>query len=150
MEKWLLVALNAKYSHTSLSVRSIVSYVKNKGYNNIDFFEGTINDEYFYLLKNILKDNPQVIGFSTYIWNIELVKKLTFDIKKINENIKIFLGGPEVSYNKNVFLEIPHIDFIIRGEGEIPVLKLLEGKDNIAGVSKSDSEYSFSEMFEFA
>ncbi|MBR4892767.1 MAG: DUF4080 domain-containing protein [Clostridia bacterium] len=150
MEKWLLVALNAKYSHTSLSVRSIVSYVKNKGYNNIDFFEGTINDEYFYLLKNILKDNPQVIGFSTYIWNVELVKKLTFDIKKINENIKIFLGGPEVSYNKNVFLEIPHIDFIIRGEGEIPVLKLLEGKDNIDGVSKSDSEYSFSEMEDMA
>ena len=47
MKKWLLVAFNAKYSHTSLSIRSICSYVLKNGYNNISFFEGTINDEYF-------------------------------------------------------------------------------------------------------
>ena len=146
MEKWLLVALNAKYSHTSLSVRSIYSYVKSKGFNNLSFFEATINDEYFYLLSNILKDNPDVIGFSSYIWNIELVKKLASDIKEINPEIKVFLGGPEVSYNKNLFKEIDCIDFVIRGEGEIPVLKLLKGEDEIPGVCKNDEEYSFGEV----
>ena len=65
MEKWLLVALNAKYSHTSLSVRSICSYAHEKGFSNISFFEGTINDEYYFLLKNILKEKPDVIGFSS-------------------------------------------------------------------------------------
>ncbi len=148
MKKWLLVALNAKYSHTSLSVRSICSYVLKNGYNNISFFEGTINDEYFCLLNSILEKNPDVIGFSCYIWNIELVKKLVSDIKEISPHITVFLGGPEVSYNKSLFKEIPQIDFVIRGEGEIPILKLLKGKDNILGVCKSDNEYHFAEMEE--
>ena len=148
MKKWLLVALNAKYSHTSLSVRSICSYVLKNGYNNISFFEGTINDEYFCLLNSILEKNPDVIGFSCYIWNIELVKKLVSDIKEISPHITVFLGGPEVSYNKSLFKEIPQIDFVIRGEGEIPILKLLKGEDNILGVCKSDNEYHFAEMEE--
>lgn len=148
MKKWLLVALNAKYSHTSLSVRSICSYVLKNGYNNISFFEGTINDEYFCLLNSILEKNPDVIGFSCYIWNIELVKKLVLDIKEISPHITVFLGGPEVSYNKSLFKEIPQIDFVIRGEGEIPILKLLKGEDNILGICKSDNEYHFAEMEE--
>ena len=148
MKKWLLVALNAKYSHTSLSVRSICSYVLKNGYNNISFFEGTINDEYFCLLNSILEKNPDIIGFSCYIWNIELVKKLVSDIKEISPHITVFLGGPEVSYNKSLFKEIPQIDFVIRGEGEIPILKLLKGEDNILGVCKSDNEYHFAEMEE--
>ena len=148
MKKWLLVALNAKYSHTSLSVRSICSYVLKNGYNNISFFEGTINDEYFCLLNSILEKNPDVIGFSCYIWNIELVKKLVSDIKEISPHITVFLGGPEVSYNKSLFKEIPQIDFVIRGEGEIPILKLLKGEDNVLGVCKSDNEYHFAEMEE--
>ena len=148
MKKWLLVALNAKYSHTSLSVRSICSYVLKNGYNNISFFEGTINDEYFCLLNSILEKNPDVIGFSCYIWNIELVKKLVSDLKETSPHITVFLGGPEVSYNKSLFKEIPQIDFVIRGEGEIPILKLLKGEDNILGVCKSDNEYHFAEMEE--
>lgn len=146
MEKWLLVALNAKYSHTSLSVRSICYYAHKKGFSNISFFEGTINDEYYFLLKNILKEKPNVIGFSSYIWNIELIKKLVSDIKSVDSSVKIFLGGPEVSYDKEVFSKIPQIDFLIRGEGEIPVVKLLSGETEIDGVARSDSDYTFAEM----
>ncbi len=145
MENWLLVALNAKYSHTSLSVRSISAYVIKYGYN-LSFAELTINDGYFSILENIMSKTPDVIGFSVYIWNVELVKKLVADIKSINPKIKIFLGGPEVSYNKNIFKEMPYIDFVIRGEGEIPVLKLLGGKKNIPGVCFNDREYTFSEI----
>ena len=146
MKKWLLVALNAKYSHTSLSVRSISAYVKKHGFSNLSFIELTINDGYFSILEKIINEAPDYVGFSTYIWNIELVKRLISDIKSINPKIKIFSGGPEVSYNKNVFKEIPQLDFIIRGEGEIPVLKLLKGEERIQGVCYSDNEYNFSEI----
>ncbi|MBE7019975.1 MAG: DUF4080 domain-containing protein [Ruminococcaceae bacterium] len=145
MKNWLLVALNAKYSHTSLSVRSICAYVKKYGFN-LSFAELTVNDGYFSILENIMKKSPEVIGFSVYIWNVELIKRLVFDIKSIAPKTKIFLGGPEVSYNKNLFKEIPLIDFVIRGEGEIPVLKLLRGEKNIPGVCFSDSDFTFSEI----
>ncbi len=145
MENWLLVALNAKYSHTSLSVRSISAYAKKYGFN-LSFAEFTINDGYFSILEKIMSKSPAVIGFSVYIWNVELVKRLVADIKSINSEIKIFLGGPEVSYNKNLFKEIPLIDFVIRGEGEIPVLKLLKGEKDIPGVCFGDGDYTFSEI----
>ena len=146
MKKWLLVALNAKYSHTSLSVRSISAYVKKHGFSNLSFIELTINDGYFSILEKIINEAPDYVGFSVYIWNIELVKRLISDIKSINPKIKIFSGGPEVSYNKNVFKEIPQLDFIIRGEGEIPVLKLLKGEENIPGVCYGDDDYTFAEI----
>ncbi len=145
MGKWLLTALNAKYSHTSLSVRSICSYVNKHGFN-LSFIELTVNDGYFSILEKIMSEAPDVLGFSVYIWNVELVKRLVADIKSINPDIKIFLGGPEASYNKNIFEKIPQIDFVIRGEGEIPVLKLLKGEKNIPGVCFCNEDYTFSEI----
>lgn len=145
MDKWLLVAINAKYSHTSLSVRSICTYVKSKGFDNISFIERTINDEYFSILNEILTSKPTVLGFSCYIWNIELVKSLVKDIKSVNADIMVFLGGPEVSYNKDIFNELPEADFVIKGEGEIPVLKLIKGQQNIKGVWYPDAYTDFAE-----
>lgn len=146
MKNYLLVALNAKYSHTSLSVRSINAYVKNKLNIDIPYLELTINNEYFYILNEILKSKPDVVGFSCYIWNIELIKSLVKDIKSINPEIEIFLGGPEVTYNENVFFEIPEADFVIKGEGEIPLYKLLKGEKDIEGVWYKDKETGFAEM----
>ncbi len=145
-KKWLLVAINAKYSHTSLSVRSISSYIKAHLDFKLPYAEFNINDEYFYILREIIKKDPDVIGFSCYIWNIELVKKLVPDIKSIKPQIKIFLGGPEVSYNKNVFSEIPQIDLVVKGEGEIPILKLLKGEKHIKGVWYKDKDTDFSDL----
>lgn len=132
--KTLLIALNAKYSHTSLSVRSICSYVKSKGDFDISCRELTVNDEYFYILKSIVKESPDLIGFSTYIWNIELIKKLIPDVKNLLPDSVIFLGGPEVSYNESIFSEIKDIDFVIKGEGELPVYNYLCGKTHAQGI----------------
>ncbi|MBV1758227.1 MAG: cobalamin-dependent protein, partial [Dethiosulfatibacter sp.] len=65
---------------------------------------------------------PDVIGFSCYIWNIELVLQIAETIKIDNSNISIILGGPEVSFESLQTMEnYPFIDYIIRGEGELPL-----------------------------
>ena len=128
----LLVSINAKYSHTSLGIKSIKSYAEKFGYK-IDLAECTINDNYFSIMKKIIDKKPDIIGFSCYIWNIEIVKQLVSDIKSIDKNIKIFLGGPEVSYNDNILNEC-EADFIVAGEGEAPVLSVLKGNYNCNGI----------------
>jgi len=120
--KILLVGINAKFVHTNLAIRYIKSYCS--GFN-IVIKEYTVND----LINNVLEDKlcykPDIIGFSCYIWNIEFILKLCSSLKKINSNIRIILGGPEVSFDVNEFMnDNPYIDYIIKGEGEISSYKL--------------------------
>lgn len=116
--KILLTAINAKFIHSSLAVRSLKAYCPELA-NNISSIEYTINNSEDYILTDIFKENPDVICFSCYIWNINMVVSLSKNLKKIMPNAKIICGGPEVSYESEDFLlNNPDIDTVIRGEGE--------------------------------
>ncbi|ORX23999.1 B12-binding domain-containing radical SAM protein [Thermoanaerobacterium sp. PSU-2] len=121
--KTLLVALNAKYYHTNLAIRNIKLYCKPI---DIQLLEMTINDDLDLILHNILNKRPDVIGFSCYIWNIDKVLKLCEYIKKVNKDILIVLGGPEISFDSDDLLKIGVADFIVLGEGEATFKNLLQ------------------------
>lgn len=118
--KFLLVAINAKYIHSNLAVYSLKTYADKYKINDnkIEIAEYTINQNSEDILRDIYQRKPDVIGFSCYIWNIDIVKEIAADIKKINSNIKIWVGGPEVSYNIDQVLDNSFIDFVMYGEGE--------------------------------
>lgn len=134
--KILLVAVNAKYIHSNLAVYSLRAYNKERK-NQIEIAEYTINNQMGDILKNIYKRQPDVIAFSCYIWNIEMIDKTAREIKKILPNVPIWFGGPEVSYNSVEQLEgKPYIDGIMVGEGEETFYELtnfyIEGKEKEA------------------
>lgn len=63
---------------------------------------------------------PDIIGFSTYCWNMETIKGYIKSLKSLLPKSLIIMGGPEVSYNSSEILASMHqVDVIIRGEGEI-------------------------------
>lgn len=114
----VLSTLNAKYIHTSLALRSLKSYCKDYS-DKIKIAEYTINHQENYILNEIYKLNPDILGFSCYIWNIEQSLELIRNIKKILPKTTIILGGPEVSYDGERIMESNHeIDIIVFGEGE--------------------------------
>ena len=124
--KILLTAVNAKFIHSSLALRSLKKYAS-KYSENIFLKEFTINQETDFILSEIYKEKPDVIGFSCYIWNIGIISELVENLKKILPKTIIILGGPEVSYeSEEVLIENPYADIIIRGEGEITFLELSE------------------------
>ena len=65
----------------------------------IDFGEYTINHQMDQILQDIYRRKPDVVGFSCYIWNIVYVKELIHDLKKVLPQVRIWLGGPEASYD---------------------------------------------------
>ncbi len=80
--------------------------------------ESTINSDITGFAEQILKENPDIVSFSSYIWNIEKTLELC-EILKDKINCTIILGGPEVSYRAKDVLEKYHfIDFVLSGEGE--------------------------------
>ncbi|MGB4588489.1 MAG: DUF4080 domain-containing protein [Clostridiaceae bacterium] len=115
--KVLLAAINSKYIHTNISLRYLEKSARFLPYECVRK-EFTINENLTRILEEIMEVKPDLIGFSVYIWNFEMVKELSVLIKRIDEKIKILYGGPEVSYDSKKHLEIMAGDFIIRGEGE--------------------------------
>jgi radical SAM superfamily enzyme YgiQ (UPF0313 family) len=115
--KVLLAAINSKYIHTNISLRYLEKSARYLPYECVRK-EFTINENLTRILEEIMEVKPDLIGFSVYIWNFEMVKELSVLIKRIDEKIKILYGGPEVSYDSKKHLEIMAGDFIIRGEGE--------------------------------
>lgn len=138
--KVLLAAINAKYIHSNLGIYSLKTYgekmLKEWGLAEqveISLAEYTINHQMEQILQDIYKRKPDVIGFSCYIWNISYVKMILADIKKVLPDVKIWAGGPEVSYHAEAFLkEEPAVDLVMMGEGEITfahfLKALLEGE----------------------
>ena len=124
--KVLLTAVNAKYIHTSLALRSLMAYADAEGrYTKIK--EYTINNRIEFIVSDIYKEKPDFIGFSCYIWNIGMIKIVAGRLKKLLPGTVLFFGGPEVSYDSAAFLEEnPFADAVIRGEGEGVYKSLLE------------------------
>ena len=122
--KLIITAINAKYVHTNLAVRYLNSKVKT--FIDSEVCEFSINDTIFDIERNIILKKPDIVAFSCYIWNIDMILKLCSDLKKANPNIVLILGGPEVSYNSKELISLRFIDFIIKGEGEIVFPKLIK------------------------
>ena len=79
--------INARFNHTNIAVRSIVRYVQERldCYCDcgIEFAEWTINMSKDQILRGMTVAEPDMVLFSTYIWNSEMVQKIIPDIKKI-------------------------------------------------------------------
>lgn len=146
--KAVFCSINAKYIHSSLSVWYLFTSAKKLCSDNIGLsvIEGTINENEDEIIKRLLDKKPDLIAFSTYIWNIKTVLSVSEKIKTATPKIKILLGGPEVSFNqKQVLSENPFVDFISSGEGEKSVPLLLnalseEANADIKGISYRKGE----------
>ena len=138
----LLTAINAKYIHSNLAVYNLKAVTAKYG-DQIEIAEYTINQQPDEILADIYKKQPDVIAFSTYIWNRRMVGELIAELPKVLPQAEIWAGGPEVSYDAEAFLmEYPKVRGVMRGEGEtvFPALATLyiEGTGSfqtIAGIT---------------
>ncbi len=97
--KVLLVALNAKYSHSSLALRYLQNYCGTQ-FPGLQSLEYNINQDPQVILADLALQEPDVVGFSCYIWNIELILPLISNLRKVcPPQTAIILGGPEVSFD---------------------------------------------------
>lgn len=116
-----LVCINSKYIHQSLGIYYLKAYSKR---DDIKIYESNINVDTDKIVNDILRDNPDLIGFSCYIFNIEKTLEVCKKIK-LKSNATIFFGGPEASFEyENLF---DYCDQIIVGAGESAFVSLLNG-----------------------
>lgn len=144
--KILLVAIDAKFIHINLAVHSLKAY-SSRYKEHIDIVQYSINNNEEEILRGIYLQGADVVAFSCYIWNISMVLPIVKSLKKVQPQVKIWFGGPEVSYYpKDYLLKYKELDGIVIGEGEQTFYELTQyylgiGKklDDIHGLAFKDS-----------
>ena len=127
--KVLLTTLNSKYIHTSLAVYTLQAYAAKYGLK-VDVQEFTINQELNWILARILREEPELVGFSCNIWNIEAILTLCRRLKSVRPGLQILLGGPEVTPDPIRVLQRSRADLGIIGEGEEAFYRLIHSLDS--------------------
>ncbi len=122
MKEIVLVAINSRYTHTSLALKYLYANLKELQ-ERAEILEFIINDKTQTVAEKILEKKPKIIGIGVYIWNAIDVHNLIETLKKVSPKTKIVLGGPEVSYQP-FRVNFDKADFIIQGEGEISFYEL--------------------------
>ena len=116
--KILLTAINAKYIHSNLAVYSLKAYAQSflDAETHVALAEYTINQQIDDILMDIYKQKPDMLCFSCYIWNITCVEAVVKEIHKVLPETRIWLGGPEVSYDAvDVLNRLQEAEGVIRG-----------------------------------
>jgi radical SAM superfamily enzyme YgiQ (UPF0313 family) len=120
-----LCTINARYQHASLGLRYLYA---NAGewqtqIQIIEFVSGTKTEV---LVEKLLDQQPKLIGFGVYIWNVDEISALVSMLKAVAPEITIVLGGPEVSYPPDQPAVCKIADYTICGQADLAFKQLLD------------------------
>ena len=114
----VLTTLNAKYIHAAFGLRYLFANLGELQPRTV-IAEFDINLRPLDIAEALLARNPKIIGFGIYIWNVAETLEVITAIKRVQPDIKIVLGGPEVSYETEGQLIVALADHVITGEADL-------------------------------
>jgi len=114
----VLTTLNAKFIHAAFGLRYLFANLGDLQ-PRAAIAEFDINLRPLDIAEALLAQNPKIIGFGIYIWNVEETTEVVTAIKRIRPEIKIILGGPEVSYETEGQGIVELADHVITGEADL-------------------------------
>lgn len=135
----ILTTLHSKFIHPSLALPCLAAYC-GEACGDLRIREFTVHEPRETILAALLAENPDVIAFSVYIWNRRQTLDLVDALAVARPEIRIVLGGPEVSFEKTeLFDRHRGLSALVRGEGELPLKNLLSAwaaEDNPKDLSR--------------
>ncbi|WP_435273931.1 DUF4080 domain-containing protein [Psychrobium sp. nBUS_13] len=121
--KIVLSTINAKYIHASLGLRYLYANLQELQ-SHCEIKEFVIQTRAIDIVERILESKPQIVGFGVYIWNIIETTNVVSLLKVIAPDIKIVLGGPEVSYESQGQSIVETADYVLTGPADISFYQL--------------------------
>ncbi|MEI9959983.1 MAG: DUF4080 domain-containing protein [Limisphaerales bacterium] len=118
MTQIVLTTLNAKYIHAAFGLRYLLANLGELK-SRACLVEFDINQRPLDIAEVLLAREPKIIGFGVYIWNVEQTAEVIAAIKRIRPEVKIILGGPEVSYETESQTIVHLADHVITGEADL-------------------------------
>ncbi|MDO8659933.1 MAG: radical SAM protein [Candidatus Parcubacteria bacterium] len=95
----------------------------------LQYFNNPNHEIWEEVVENILRFEPEWIGWTSYTANISAIDILSTKIKERKPKIKQVIGGPHATLDKEILSKLKSIDFAVSREGEMVMLDLVNGKD---------------------
>ena len=133
----VLATLNARYIHASLGLRYLLANMARHGSDALR--EATVLREYSLtrpveqVVADLVatlgqSDDPAspapVVGFGVYIWNVTQTTEVVRQLKALRPDVRVVLGGPEVSHELDNQPIVALADYVITGWGDVSFPKL--------------------------
>ncbi len=124
----VLATLNAKYIHASLGLRCLLANLDLHGGVGLravtQLREFTIGQRPVQIVESLLALEPRIIGLGIYIWNVVETTQVVRLLKTLRPDIKVVLGGPEVSFETGEQEICRLADHVVTGWGDVSFPKL--------------------------
>jgi len=114
----VLTTLNAKYIHAAFGLRYLMANL-GELQRSACLVEFDINQRPIDIVEVLLARRPRIIGFGVYIWNVTQTAEILAAIKRVQPDITLILGGPEVSYEVDSQPIAQLADYVITGEADL-------------------------------
>ena len=154
--------LGSHYNANSLGIAYIASYLNKHGHDawlyNADFlnesefsnlkdlYDGFVDYKKFFenknhpiwteVVKNIIKFNPEWVGYTSYTANVSAIDIISKKLKKSMPDVKQIIGGVHATLDHDILNKLSGIDYSVQREGEKAMLSLVENEpiEQISGV----------------
>jgi radical SAM superfamily enzyme YgiQ (UPF0313 family) len=114
----VLTTFNARYAHAAFGLRYLMANL-GELQPRARMLEFEINQRPIDALDQILSQDPKIVGVGVYIWNAEQSEKLVAMLKRVRPDIRVILGGPEVSHETDQQPMCAAADYVITGEADL-------------------------------
>jgi hypothetical protein len=167
----VLATLNARYIHASLGLRYLLVNLDQHGGAGLrdltQLREYTISRPASEVVADLLATLSeadgalQIVGFGVYIWNVTQTTEVLRLLKAARPDIKLVLGGPEVSHETTQQPITSLADYVITGWGDVsfaklcralihgpqPLMKIIAGEQpDLAEIALPYAEYSKADL----
>ncbi len=114
----LLATLNARYIHPAFGLRCLYANMGDLQ-PHCSILEFDIKQRPADIAEELLARKPAIIGLGIHIWNVAPCTELVGLLKQLVPDVRIVLGGPEVSHETEVQEIVRLADHVICGEADL-------------------------------
>ena len=126
MSAIVLATLNAKYIHAAFGLRYLLANLGElRGQAVLAEFD--INQRPLEIVERLLSHEPKIIGLGVYIWNVVQTTEVVALLKRLRPDVRVVLGGPEVSYESDQQEIVRLADHTITGEADLKFAEVCRG-----------------------
>ena len=114
-----------------LGIMIVAAYAEQNTKHKIEIIDTQVEKmDYTDIEKEIKRRKPDVVGITAMTFTLIDVIMTAKVVKSIDENIKVVLGGPHVNIYPDETINIPGVDYLVLGEGEITFTELIQNIEN--------------------
>ncbi len=122
--------LSYYYKGQPLGLAYLAAVIEKQGYP-VDIVDANLydlnTDNTVTKILELIDADEGIVGFTTYLYGFDWVARTAGAVKEARPDLRTLIGGHHATaMPREILSECPQFDFLIRGEGEFPMIELLD------------------------